>query len=115
MVSIAATGRANLQRAWRVGRTDCDLAAFVPGFHRKSGSNFDHGDALIDRTDKRTEIAAHAFRLVHSRNASQRRRIRPVTRPIAAKGCKSFSASNRRYRNGAITEILMTPRNRMDL
>ncbi len=38
--------------------------------------NSHHRDALIHRTNKRTEIAAHALGLIHARNAAERRRIR---------------------------------------
>src|SRR5580698_3994982 len=49
------------------------LRALLPGFRRQAVIDADHGDALIDGTDERTEIAADAFGFIDARNPRNRR------------------------------------------
>src|SRR5271170_2421670 len=62
----------------------CDLArsTLLPALRRQAEVNLLHGDAPLDRADKRAEIAANALGFVHPRNPGQRRCIGAVLRTL---------------------------------
>jgi hypothetical protein len=53
--------------------TLCIGRPLSPALRTLAGWNLDHRDAILDRADKRAEIASHTFGFIHTRNADERR------------------------------------------